>query len=54
MLRTTAPADVGIAFPLFIAMLVPVRIGLSHLFKPEHLALLDAEEVPHTEDNYLY
>jgi mannitol/fructose-specific phosphotransferase system IIA component (Ntr-type) len=35
---------VGILFPLFIALLVPVRLGLERLFKPEHLALLDSEE----------
>ena len=37
---------VGILFPLFIALLVPVRLGLERIFKPEHLALLDAEEEP--------
>lgn len=36
----------GIVFPLFIALLVPVRMGLDRLFKAEHLALLDAEEEP--------
>lgn len=36
----------GILFPLFIALLVPVRMGMSWLFKPEHLALLDAGDVP--------
>ena len=35
---------VGILFPLFIALLVPVRLMLDKFFKPEHLALLDAEE----------
>ncbi len=37
---------VGILFPLFIALLVPVRLSLERFFKPEHLALLDAEEEP--------
>lgn len=36
----------GILFPLFIALLVPVRMAMSRLFKPEHLALLDAGDVP--------
>ncbi|MEZ4234809.1 MAG: HCO3- transporter [Myxococcota bacterium] len=39
-------SPLGIVFPLFIALLVPVRMGLDRLFKPEHLALLDAEELP--------
>ncbi|NCG22121.1 MAG: HCO3- transporter [Rhodobacterales bacterium] len=40
---------VGILFPLFIALLVPVRMGMERFFKPEHLALLDAEEQPEEE-----
>ena len=36
----------GILFPLFIALLVPVRLMLERLFKPEYLALLDAEGDP--------
>lgn len=36
----------GILFPLFIALLVPVRKSLERAFKPEHLDLLDAEEEP--------
>ncbi len=40
---------VGILFPLFIALLVPVRVLLDRLFLPEHLALLDAEEEPEQE-----
>ncbi|OBI89978.1 sodium bicarbonate transporter family protein [Mycobacterium asiaticum] len=34
----------GILFPLFIAMLVPLRLLLNKWFQPEHLALLDADE----------
>lgn len=37
----------GILFPLFIAMLVPLRFLLNKWFQPEHLALLDADE--HTD-----
>ena len=39
----------GILFPLFIALLVPVRIGMARFFDEEHLALLDAEEEPDQE-----
>ena len=41
---------VGILFPLFIGLLVPVRMALGKFFKPEHLALLDAEEEPEDEE----
>ncbi len=41
---------VGILFPVFIAMLVPIRFAMNRLFKAEHLALLDAEEVPEDEE----
>lgn len=40
----------GILFPLFIALLVPVRMLLDRWFEPEHLALLDAEEAPDDEE----
>ena len=40
----------GIVFPLFIALLVPVRMGLERFFKAEHLALLDAAEEPEEFD----
>jgi mannitol/fructose-specific phosphotransferase system IIA component (Ntr-type) len=38
-------SPLGIVFPLFIAMLVPVRMVMGRYFEREHLALLDAEEV---------
>ncbi|MFT5684332.1 MAG: mannitol/fructose-specific phosphotransferase system IIA component (Ntr-type) [Myxococcota bacterium] len=41
----------GILFPLFIALLVPVRMLLGRFFKAEHLALLDAEEEPEQEEH---
>lgn len=41
----------GILFPLFIGLLVPVRLALGRFFKPEHLALLDAEEEPEEAEN---
>lgn len=34
----------GILFPLFIALLVPLRLLLNKWFQPQHLALLDADE----------
>jgi hypothetical protein len=40
---------VGILFPLFIGLLVPVRMLLDRKFESEHLALLDAEEEPEDE-----
>ena len=39
----------GILFPLFLALLVPIRILASRFFVPEHLAALDAEEIPEEE-----
>lgn len=36
----------GILFPLFIAMLVPLRLLLNRWFQPEHLVWLDADEEP--------
>jgi hypothetical protein len=40
----------GILFPLFIALLVPVRVAANRLFRPEHLEALDAESVPKEEE----
>jgi hypothetical protein len=40
----------GILFPLFIALLVPVRMRMDKYFHDEHLALLDAEEMPEEEE----
>lgn len=39
----------GILFPLFIAVLVPIRFGLAKFISAEHLELLDAEEGPEEE-----
>ncbi len=41
---------VKILFPLFIALLVPVRVIASRFFAEPHLAMLDAEETPHEEE----
>jgi hypothetical protein len=40
----------GLLFPLFVAMLVPVRFLLGKLFEPQYLAALDAEENPEEEE----
>ena len=42
---------VGILFPLFIAMLVPVRLLLNRFFTEEHLKALDADEIPEDEED---
>jgi hypothetical protein len=39
----------GILFPLFIAMLVPMRMLAGRFIKEEHLQALDAEELPEDE-----
>ena len=43
-------SSMGILFPLFIGLLVPVRMLLPRFFRGEHLALLDAEEEPAQEE----
>lgn len=40
----------GILFPLFIAILVPIRFMLNWFFEPANLAVLDAEENPEEEE----
>ena len=40
----------GILFPLFIAILVPIRFALGLGFKKQHLDALDAEEIPAEEE----
>lgn len=41
---------IGLAFPFFVAMLVPVRLLLGRMLDAEHVALLDLEEVPADEE----
>jgi predicted small integral membrane protein len=43
-------SPVGILFPLFIALLVPVRLLAARFFKSEDLAALDAESIPKEEE----
>ncbi|QDU39141.1 PTS system mannose-specific EIIBCA component [Maioricimonas rarisocia] len=40
----------GILFPVFIALLVPVRIVAQRFFRNEDLKALDAEEIPEEEE----
>jgi hypothetical protein len=40
---------VRILFPIFIALLVPVRAMLGYFFDKDHLAFLDADEAPEDE-----
>lgn len=40
----------GILFPLFIALLVPLRFKMNLIFKKEHLFHLDSEEEPEEEE----
>jgi len=47
-----ASSRFGILFPLFIALLVPVRIVAGRFFEPQHLAALDAEEEPEEEETH--
>ncbi len=44
----TSPA--AILFPMFIALLVPVRIFLTRWFSEQHLQALDAEQLPEEEE----
>jgi mannitol/fructose-specific phosphotransferase system IIA component (Ntr-type) len=42
---------IGILFPLFIGMLVPLRFAMSRFFRAEYLAALDADEIPEQEES---
>jgi len=43
---------VRISFPIFIALLVPVRAIAARFFAAEHLTILDAEEEPDEEETH--
>jgi hypothetical protein len=49
LLWTVKSSWLGVAFPLCIAMLVPIRRGLDRLFRQKDLAFLDADELPEEE-----
>jgi len=45
-------ASLRLSFPLFIALLVPVRLLIGRVFKDTHLAALDADEAPQEEETH--
>lgn len=51
-LLNASPPLISILFPLFVALLVPLRILAGRFFAPEHLAALDAEEEPDEEETH--
>ena len=45
-------SSLRLSFPLFIALLVPVRLLVGRVFDAEHLVSLDAEETPDEEETH--
>jgi mannitol/fructose-specific phosphotransferase system IIA component (Ntr-type) len=45
-------SPLAILFPIFIGLLVPVRLLAGRLFAPEYLAALDADEEPEEEQTH--
>ena len=45
-------SPLAILFPLFLVLLVPVRLMAGRYFEPEHLEVLDAEEEPEDEETH--
>lgn len=45
---------VQILFPVFIALLVPVRWWITRFFESDHLAFLDADEEPEAEESHWF
>ncbi|MFT4558936.1 MAG: PTS sugar transporter subunit IIA [Planctomycetales bacterium] len=50
VLWVTKASAIGILFPLFIALLVPIRFLLNRFFDQQHLLALDASEIPEDEE----
>jgi mannitol/fructose-specific phosphotransferase system IIA component (Ntr-type) len=50
MLGVVELSPLGILFPIFILLLVPIRFLAGRYFSPEHLAALDSEEEPEEEE----
>ena len=44
-------SPIGIAFPLFLALLVPLRLYLGRFFDDHHLRFLDSHEAPDEEEH---
>ncbi|MDF1744186.1 MAG: hypothetical protein P1V19_10885 [Gimesia sp.] len=45
-------ASLRLSFPLFIALLVPVRLLVDRVFDDKHLAALDVDETPQEEETH--
>jgi mannitol/fructose-specific phosphotransferase system IIA component (Ntr-type) len=52
MVNISPNESIRILFPIFIALLVPVRAMMGHFFDQDHLAFLDADEAPEEEDSH--
>lgn len=52
IVKTHNLPEIAILFPLFVALLVPVRMAAGIWFKQEHLEALDAEEEPEDEETH--
>ncbi|XP_020816601.1 anion exchange protein 3 isoform X5 [Drosophila serrata] len=50
LLWTVKSSRFSLAFPFFLIMMVPIRMQLSALYKPEELQALDGSEAKKTED----
>ncbi len=50
MLGLVEISRIGILFPLFVVLLIPIRLLAGRYFAPEHLAALDADEEPEEEE----
>jgi hypothetical protein len=52
MINISPSEPIRILFPIFIALLVPVRWMMGFFFSEENLAALDADEVPNEETSH--
>ncbi|TWU50780.1 PTS system fructose-specific EIIABC component [Rubripirellula tenax] len=52
IINVTPYGPIQILFPVFIALLVPVRAMLDRFFNSDHLAFLDADEAPEEESTH--
>ena len=52
VINVSPSEPIRILFPVFIALLIPVRSLLARLFESDHLAILDADEEPDAEESH--
>ena len=52
VVKGSSEPKIQMLFPVFIALLVPVRWAMGMWFQPEHLDALDAEEEPEEEETH--